>query len=390
MANVAIRICPLALVASFCAPTIAGDLDGVGGSDVHTFSRGDVDGSHDQHDLADVVLLLEVLFDGGGPLDCLDAADVDDNGALQITDAIFLLNFLFVGGIKIPPPTICGFDRTPDPLDCQRSPCDVPLDFENSIGLNMVYIPPGTFEMGSPETEPGRQEDERLHTVVLTCGFFMSEVPVTQAAYLDVMGENPSFHNGERAGINLNRPVEQVSWHDTQRFCRELSKREGRFYRLPTEAEWEYACRAGTTTQFWFGDVLEEDGSNPQCRSDAGKLASRYVHWWCSEDPRWGARPISVGFHPPNDWGLHNMHDLVWEWCADWYAPYPGPDTVTVDPRGPAKGSKKIRRGEATLFPLALGRSAMRDTGTPTAAAANTGFRVVYSLCPTQSELELE
>ncbi|KPL07950.1 hypothetical protein AMJ85_09145 [candidate division BRC1 bacterium SM23_51] len=157
----------------------------------------------------------------------------------------------------------------------------------------MRWIEPGTFMMGSPEDEPGRFEDETLHQVTLTKGFWLGETTCTQAAWKAVMSENPSHFKGD------NRPVERVSWDDCQDFLKRANAIAG--LRLPTEVEWEYACRAGTMTSFWFGD----------------KIITEQVNHVCNGKGR--GETVDVKALPCNAWGLYQMHGNVWEWCQDWY-----------------------------------------------------------------------
>ena len=158
----------------------------------------------------------------------------------------------------------------------------------------MVYISPGTFMMGSPSSEPKRDSDEQQHKVTLTKGVYIGVTEITQSQWKAIMGNNPSYFKGD------NLPVEQVSWNDCQEFIRKLNLQEGgNKYRLPTEAEWEYTCRAGTTTRFCFGDS----------ESRLGDYA------WYSSNSSSKTHPVSR--KKPNVWGLYDMHGNVWEWCED-------------------------------------------------------------------------
>jgi uncharacterized protein (TIGR02996 family) len=197
---------------------------------------------------------------------------------------------------------------------------------EGQAGLRLVLVPPGTFLMGSPNTERSRDDDEGpVHRVTLTRGFWLGACPVTQAQWRSVMRRNPSHHRG------ANRPVENVSWDDCQSFCARLGKRDGRTYRLPAEAEWEYACRAGTATVYCGGDDLE--------------ALRRFG--WCSYDGEWdssgGTR--AVGELLPNAFGLYDMHGNIWEWCADRYSERYYAQSPEVDPPGPASGDERVSRG---------------------------------------------
>ncbi len=230
-------------------------------------------------------------------------------------------------------------------------------DFTNSIGMELVWCPPGTFWMGSPEDEAGHYEDETLHQVTLTRGFWIGRHPVTQSQWEEVMGGNPSYF--EESGSDA--PVERVSWDDAQVFCRALSQRDGREYRLPTEAEWEYACRAGSTGAWCFGDDEEKLGD----------------YAWNDENIEEQTHP--VGQKKPNAWGIHDMHGNVWEWCQDWDGAYPeGP---TTDPVGPEVGSRRVSRG-GWFIDAVYCRSATRNGFYPGLRINFMGFRVAVSSTP--------
>lgn len=224
-----------------------------------------------------------------------------------------------------------------------------PITITNSIGMVLVHIPSGEFLMGTPENDPSKAWDEIPHRVRISKQFFMGKYEVTQAQYQKVMGKNPSYcaklPNPEQ------HPVEQVSWDDAVAFCRELSelpdeKAAGRSYRLPTEAEWEYACRAGTTTAYHFGN-------------DSNDL-SKYALFGGHKAGVWATQ--KVGIKLPNAWGLHDMHGNVWEWCADEYGPY-RVETEVVDPQGPDKGVGKVARGGSWDYGAVKCRSAQRFGG---------------------------
>lgn len=221
-----------------------------------------------------------------------------------------------------------------------------------------VWIPPGTFTMGSPKTEVNRGVDEVEHPVTLTRGFWLLDHEVTQSEYLVVMGSNPSMNRGDS-----NLPVDMVQWTDAMEYCRRLTEREraaGRIssqeaYRLPTEAEWEYAARAGTT--------------GPR----HGELTS--IGWWKGNTSGEGTRPVKQKL--PNAWGLHDMIGNVGEWCADWYAPYPsGPAT---DPTGAVSGDSRVYRGGGWHSDDFVNRSATRGRATPDSRYFSVGFRPALS-----------
>lgn len=242
----------------------------------------------------------------------------------------------------------------------------------NAVGMKLVLLPQGTFQMGSPETEPGRRDNEGpLHEVSLTKAFYMGAHPVTQAAFARVMGRNPSRFNANNGG-GPEHPVESVTWEEAVEFCRRLSelpdeKTAGRKYRLPTEAEWEYACRAGSTSAFCFGASLGASQANFDGRFPEG-----------------GAKPgfflektTQVGAYPANNFGLHDMHGNVWEWCADWHDSDAYRHSVKRNPQGPAAGRYRVLRGGSWRCHAVTCRSAYRNGLSPGSRDRCTGFRVV-------------
>jgi len=231
----------------------------------------------------------------------------------------------------------------------------------NRLGMKFVWIPPGTFVMGSPATEEGRGSDETQHQVTLSQGSFLGTELVTQAFWMEVMGTNPSRFEGD------DLPVEQVSWDDCQEFLRVLSEHDGQQYRLPTEAEWEYACRAGTTTPFTFGKTISTEQVNFNGDDPYGTGKQR---GYCE-------RTTPVGNFPANAWGLHDMHGNVWEWCADWYGEYPR--EAVVDPQGPAKGRSRVLRGGSFGSLAPNTRSALRMHHSTSYRADTLGLRLALS-----------
>jgi formylglycine-generating enzyme required for sulfatase activity len=231
---------------------------------------------------------------------------------------------------------------------------------ENSVGMRLCPIAPGRFLMGSPSGEPERLPDEEQHPVTLTRAFHMAAHQVTQAQWRAVMGSLPWCQN---RGDDL--PVENVSFGDCLAFLRRLGEKEGRRYDLPTEAEWEYACRAGTTTAFHFGDSASTDLAN---------YNGDYVY---GPDGKKGVnrmRTTPVGSFPPNAWGLCDMHGNVWEWCAGWYGDYPKGEAT--DPTGPDRGEMRISRGGSWINEPRICRSAVRGKGGEQ-GGINLGLRVV-------------
>jgi formylglycine-generating enzyme required for sulfatase activity len=254
----------------------------------------------------------------------------------------------------------------------------VPIVQTNLIGMRFVLIPPGEFDMGSNEAEVAKLQarakatkapswyielvpvEAPKHRVRITRSFALGMFEVTQAEYERVMRTNPSRSKGDP-----RRPVEQVSWEDAVEFCRRLSalpveQSAGRSYRLPTEAEWEYACRAGTTTTWQSGD------------DEAGLKAAA---WYGGDSRRGSSNP--VGQKQPNAWGLYDMHGNVWEWCSDWHGGYIS--TPVDDPTGPASGSSRVYRGGGWNYDARFCRSAYRAGGTPDYRNFHLGFRVASS-----------
>jgi formylglycine-generating enzyme required for sulfatase activity len=233
--------------------------------------------------------------------------------------------------------------------------------FTSSVGMRLAWIAPGKFLMGSPPREIQRREDEPQHGVTLTRGFFLAIHPVTQAQWKAVMGSNPSRFRGEA------NPVENVSWDDCIEFCARLTRKDGPVYRLPTEAEWEYACRAGTAGAFHTGAMLSTDQAN---------FDGRDVY--ASEAPGTFRGETTPGGHfAANAWSLHDMHGNVHEWCADWYGDYP-PEHVT-DPLGPPLGDARVLRGGSWLSAPWYCRCASRYWTDPAATAAHIGCRVCFN-----------
>ncbi len=247
----------------------------------------------------------------------------------------------------------------------------------------MVRIDAGTFQMGSPPTEPLSREDEQLHQVTLTRDYFIGRHEVTQAFYSQVMGSNPSYNN-----VCAECPVEMISWRDALLFCNTLSRRAGLQpvytlrgndvsqnldadgYRLPLEAEWEYACRAGGRTIFPNGDCLSTAEANfngylPQPGCEMGMNR---------------AETIAVGQFAPNGWGLHDMTGNINEFCWDWYAFYTA--DPQVDPTGPTPGTYRVFRGGAFNNYAARCHSASRQKLEPDRALDMVGLRLVRTAAP--------
>ncbi len=248
-----------------------------------------------------------------------------------------------------------------DPVEKQGAKDDPPKEFTNSVGMKFVLIKPGNFVMGSPKEEKLRHDDEVQHKVTLTKGFYMGVHLVTQEEWKAVMGNNPNLVLGEK-----NLPVNSVSWDDCQEFVKKMRDKDQKPYRLPTEAEWEYSCRAGTTTPFCFGETISSD----QVNYDGEKVYG---------DGKKGVRrgkSTPVGSFPANAWGLHDMHGNLWEYCQDWYGEYPKEDVV--DPQGPQTGERRAMRGGSFIEPPATCRSAYRSRIDP--QLDRYAFRAVYGV----------
>jgi len=231
----------------------------------------------------------------------------------------------------------------------------------NSIGMKLVYIPARSFMMGSPSSEEGHCSDEGpQHLVHISKGFWMGQTVVTQGQYKSIMNAQP-WSGRKYVQEDANNPAVCVRWDDVVEFCRKLSHQEGKVYRLPTEAEWEYACRAGTTTRFSFRDSASSLGDYAWFDDNTCEVDEEYAH--------------SVGQKKPNPWGLYDMHGNVFEWCLDWFSE----DHYGKNPGGPDTGSDRVLRGGSWLNPPQYCRSADRNWDPPSGRGSNLGFRVARS-----------
>ncbi|BAZ39533.1 serine/threonine protein kinase [Calothrix sp. NIES-4101] len=242
-------------------------------------------------------------------------------------------------------------------------------DLGNGVILEMVQIPGGTFTMGSPESEAERSTNESPQRQVTVPGFFMGRYVVTQAQYQAIMGNNPARFKG------ANKPVENVYWDDAVEFCQKLSQKTGRTYRLPSEAEWEYACRAGTTTPFYFGETITTDLANYNGTATPYGSAPQGVY---------RKETTEVGQFPPNAFGLYDMHGNVWEWCEDvWNDNYNQAPTDGSARLSGNDNQRKVLRGGSWFYEPSLCRSASRYSFNRAERANilyDVGFRMVVVL----------
>ena len=268
----------------------------------------------------------------------------------------------------------------------------VPVALTNSNGVRFVLIPAGKFKMGSADSveevhakcigvdvNPDWAKDEHpVHKVKISRPFYMSIYEV-DGKLLETVVPRPNETKEQKEANKRRRrgdpsaktatPAINVWWEEAVTFCEKLGEKDGRKYRLPTEAEWEYACRAGTTTPFSFGETVSTNQVNCNhffAYSDKGVAA-----------PAWQAGGAQAGgSYPPNVWGLHEMHGNVWEWCSDWYTPYT--DKSVTDPKGPKTGTERVVRGGGSINSPSVCRSAKRSSYAP--QNDNIGFRLVMEL----------
>jgi formylglycine-generating enzyme required for sulfatase activity len=280
---------------------------------------------------------------------------------------VLTLSVLYASGPPTPQPAATGAEN--------------PKILINSLGMKLAHIPAGKFMMGSPASEAERDEGEIQHEVTISKPFYMGIYEVTQREYRLLMGAavtRPIFHDGRGGGPD--HPMENLKWDQAVAFCRALSnlpgeRKAGHHYRLPTEAEWEYACRAGTTTPFSFGNPLSSklanfNGNFPFGGADKGIYLRKTA---------------KVGSYPPNAWGLYDMHGNVAEWCSDFFDKDYYAKSAKVDPQGPAQGVLptdyngfyRVVRGGCWLDEGRACRSAYRFRAMPHDPYRLIGFRVV-------------
>jgi len=262
-----------------------------------------------------------------------------------------------LGGTATPLPDVASVKSTLTPAQLA-----IGDPIENSIGMVLVPIPAGEFTMGSPESEEHRDDDETQHRVTLTKSFHLSRTEVTQGQWEAVMEIAP-WKGAYGVIEGDDYPATFVSWDAAVEFCRKLSEKEGVEYRLPTEVEWEYACRAGTTTEYSSGFCESEMGEYAWYDKNAGQVDEEYAH--------------IVGQKKPNPWGLYDMHGNVAEWCQEYYGKYPSGSVA--NPRGPSSRSGRVDRGGSWSGIARYCRSAHRDWSPPWYRRSYLGFRVLRS-----------
>jgi formylglycine-generating enzyme required for sulfatase activity len=235
----------------------------------------------------------------------------------------------------------------------------------NTIGMTLNLIPAGTCLMGSPEDETDKENNEHQYFVRIVKAFYMQTTEVTQGQWKAVMDTEP-WKDEEYVKDGANYAATYVSWDDAIAYCNKLSAKEGNTYRLPTEAEWEYACRAGTEARWSFGDDKNTLGDYAWYNRNAYDAGEEYAH--------------QVGLKNPNAFGLYDMHGNVWEWCYDYYGEAYYKQSPEKDPQGPTSGSSRVFRGGTWLIPAHFTRSAFRGRSAADLRTNATGFRLVREL----------
>ncbi len=337
------------------------------------FVRGDAN-ADGRVDIGDAISVLGYLFGAVGDpsktnvAQCLDAADANDDGKTDIADAIKILGHLFGGQGPLPEPFgECGADLTDDTQGCESCPlCEnVPsftLTLPGAVPLEMVWCPAGTFMMGRYAGERWSNVNEDWqHQVTLTQGFWLGKYEVTKRQWEAVMGTTP-WAGMDYVLNDPDSPAVWLGWVHADTFVTAVNALGQGTFGLPTEAQWEYACRAGTTTRFYWGD------------DPVYAQMSRYA--WHYDNALNGGGPYAhvVGQKLPNPWGLYDMSGNAWEWCQDWYEDQYSAEAVT-DPTGPPIGPRRVRRGGSWVIGATLCRSAARERSETVAPYAE-GFRI--------------
>lgn len=294
---------------------------------------------------------------GPGPRDCSPHSSdyAPPDWTISLSELLRLIQFFNTGGYHEQAGTEDGF--------APGYPTPSPGEIRTFAGIQMVWIPAGTFWMGSARTPEETRTlyggdaawyagEQPRHAVTISRGFWMGRFEITQAQWQTVMPGNPSAH------IGSSLPVESISWTDCQAFIAALNLLNQGVFRLPTEAEWEYACRAGSESEYYFGD----------------DMASLGGYAWFFGNSDYLTHP--VGQKAPNAWGLYDMHGNVWESCQDWYGQMYYAESPAADPPGPAAGTNRILRGGTCKRTEPKCRSAFRSWNAPTFSTADQGMRV--------------
>ncbi len=248
--------------------------------------------------------------------------------------------------------------------------CALEKTYTNTLGMTFVLIPPGTFTMGSPPGEPFRGSSETQHQVTISKPFYMQTTEVTLKQWQTIMGYRKLIFRK----VPDNTPVTRVSWFDCMKFIERLNRLGQGKYRLPAEAEWEYAARAGTSTAYSWGDTIDCD----KAMYGNNSLKNDKCHKYIKSRGLQIDQPAPVKSYAPNAWGLYDMLGNVWEWCRDWFGEYP--KTPVIDPKGPNSGSERVRRGGSWYKHGYSCRSANRSFGHPATRYQTTGFRLVREI----------
>ncbi len=320
----------------------------------------------------------KALFQSAGRLPCLKFLDLRNNGMTQQGVRLLVqgplgkqLRRLELMGNRLNQPF-------PELAQGQASgTARWPRMLGNSIGMEFTLIPAGTFLMGSPENETGIKPDERpQREVTISRPFYLGVFAVTQQQYQRVVEVNPSHFTAERGG-RPTFPVENVSWEDAEAFCRQLTRlaeerQRGHVYRLPTEAEWEYAARSGTPSD-WPSYL------GPSLSSHQANFNGAFPYNGGKSGP-YRQQPLPVGSFPPSPWGLFDIHGNVWEWCRDWHGDRYYEESPAIDPVGPERGERRVLRGGSWLNHGVNCRAAARDRYSADFRYYDNGLRVVLEV----------
>ena len=368
---------------------IAVDTAGVAGSLLYTFQLKGHDKDRNQE-----VAMRTLSLDGGKTFASYAEGKVEGQSGASVQkftwDAakdcptLNTANFTVSVGVKVQSETYLVVDLSTGKSRYTNEAPDLSGDTCRTTELWLHWIPAGTFTMGSPEDELGRYSSEVQHEVTLTSGYWMGVFEVTQKQWSLLMGSNPSWYQGD------TRPVEDVSYNDIRgeeqgagwptgghavdsgSFLGKLRSRTGLAFDLPTEAQWEYACRAGTATAL-------NSGKNLTAEKECPNMAEVGRYWYNNSDGKGGyGEHTKVGSYLPNAWGLYDMHGTVCEWCLDWYGSYPS--SALTDPQGAESGSYRVQRGGNWTDYAQYCRSADRSGSTPSYRDSTYyGFRVVLA-----------